>query len=252
MMRTLVLPLCCRCSRPAYCCSVPFQDTHQPKDVLHLQGRRDRFRRTRSPHEHRQILRRLPVLAQPPLRHGPTQQGGSRRNLDLAGAPARLVRPDPGQCRQELLGVLWWGYHSHGTEHVVHVVPEDPMPGRRLDLATDQLVLPESSDQLIPVPRGMHRRHSPVPGPAGVNCLRTAACSGLPLCSPRSSRSRHACHAGIGLDALLKLLVDLNHRIADMSNLIALPRNGQEHLPAPAPSSHDGSPSETGRETPPP
>ena len=27
MMRTLVLPLCCRCRRPAYCCSVPFQDT---------------------------------------------------------------------------------------------------------------------------------------------------------------------------------------------------------------------------------
>jgi hypothetical protein len=43
---------------------------HQRKDVLHLQRRRDGFRCTRSPHEHRQVLRRLPVLTQPRLRHG--------------------------------------------------------------------------------------------------------------------------------------------------------------------------------------
>jgi len=154
---------------------------HQRKAVLHLQGRRDGFRRTRSAHEHRQILRRLPVLAQPPLRHGPTQKGGGRLNLDLAGAPARLVRQDPRQCLQQLLCVLRRRYRSHGSEHVFHVVPLDPMPGRRLDLATDQLVLPESSDQLFPVPRSKHRRHSPVPGSTGVGCLRTAACTRLSL-----------------------------------------------------------------------
>jgi hypothetical protein len=58
---------------------------------------------------------------------------------------------------------------------VVHVVPVDPMPCRGLDLATDQLVLPESSNQLFLVRRGKHRRHSPVPGPTWVACLRTAA-----------------------------------------------------------------------------
>ncbi len=76
------------------------------------------------------------------------------------------------------------------------------MPGRRLDLATDQLVLPEGSDQPFPVPRGQHCRHSPMPGE----------------------------------DALLKLLGDLNHRITNLVNLIALPWNGQESPPAPAPS----------------
>lgn len=183
--------------------SRPWPRTHavapSNKDVLHLQGRRDRFRRSRSPHEHRQILRRLPVLAQSPLRHGPTRQSGGRLTLDLAGAPARLVRPDPSQGLQRLLGVPRWGNRSHGTEQVVHVVPVDPMPGRGLDLATDQLVLPESSDQLVPVPRGKHRRHSPVPGPAGVSCPRTAARTRLSLCSldpsggacvPRGHRAR--------------------------------------------------------------
>lgn len=56
-----------------------------------------------------------------------------------------------------------------------------------------------------------------------------------PLCAPRSFRFRHACHAGIGLAAQLKLLVDLNHRIADLVDRIALPGNREEHLPAPAP-----------------
>jgi hypothetical protein len=83
-----------------------------------------------------------------------------------------------------------------------------------------------------------------------MSCLRTTARTRLSLCSPQSIRTRHACHAGIGLDALLKLLADLNHRVADLVNLIALLRNGQKHLPAPAPSSHDVSPSKTGRGTP--
>lgn len=96
------------------------------KKVLNLQGCRDRLGGTRSPHEHRQVLRRLPVLTKPPLRHSPTQQGGGRLNLDLAGAPARLVRPDPSQGLQQLLGVLRRDRHIHGTEHVVHVVPADP------------------------------------------------------------------------------------------------------------------------------
>jgi hypothetical protein len=77
-------------------------------------------------------------------------------------------------------------------------------------------------------------RHSPVPGPTWVACLRTAACTDLPFCSPRSIRTGHAGHAGIGLDALLELVIDLNHRIADPVDLIPFPRNGQEHLPAPA------------------
>ena len=108
------------------------------------------------------------------------------------------------------------------------------MPGRRLDLATDQLVLPESSDQLFPVPRGKHCRHSPVPGSACMACLQTATCcTQLRLCSLGAISTGHASNASIGFDALLKLLVDLNHRIADLVDLIALPRDGQQHLPAP-------------------
>jgi hypothetical protein len=52
----------------------------------------------------------------------------------------------------------------------------------------------------------------------------------------RSGRGMRATQA-IGLDALLELLVDLNHRIADVVDLVALPRNGKKYLPAPAPSS---------------
>ena len=103
-------------------------------------------------------------------------------------------------------------------------------------LAADQLVLPESSDQLFPVPRGKHRRHSPVPGPAVVADLQTAACTRITFRSPRFIRTGHTCNTRIGLDALLKLLVDLNHRIADLVDLIAFPRDGQEHLPPPTPS----------------
>lgn len=39
------------------------------------------------------------------------------------------------------------------------------------------------------------------------------------------------------LDALLELPENHNHRIADLVDLVALPRNGHKHLPAPAPSS---------------
>lgn len=74
--------------------------------------------------------------------------------------PPRLVRPNPRQRGKERLGALRRGRHGHGTEHVVHVVPVDPMPGGRLDLATDALVLPDSSDPLFPVPRGRGRRNA--------------------------------------------------------------------------------------------
>jgi hypothetical protein len=92
-----------------------------------------------------------------------------------------------------------------------------------------------------------------VPGSACVACLQTATCcTQLDICSLGFICTGHGSNASIGLDALRKLLVDLNHRIADLVNLIALPRNGQEHLPAPAPPSHDGTPSNRGRETPAP
>ena len=67
------------------------------------------------------------------------------------GAPPGGVRRPPSAERQSASGHPGW--------LVVHVVPLDPMPGRGLDLATDQLVLPESRDQLVPVPRRKHRRH---------------------------------------------------------------------------------------------
>jgi hypothetical protein len=92
-----------------------------------------------------------------------------------------------------------------------------------------------------------------VPGSACVACLQTSTCcTQLDICSLGFICTGHGSNASIGFDALRKLLVDLNHRITDLVNLIALPRNGQEQLPAPAPPSHDGTPSETGRETPPP
>jgi hypothetical protein len=52
----------------------------------------------------------------------------------------------------------------------------------------------------------------------------------------------HPGNAGIGLNALLELVVDLNHSVADLVNLIALPGNRQgigsstwRRLPLPAP-----------------
>jgi hypothetical protein len=105
----------------------------------------------------------------------------------------------------------------------------------RPDLSRAQLERTRSLDQLFPVPRSKRRRHSPVPGATWVACLRTAACTDLHFCPPCSIRSRHACHAGIRLDALLKLLVDPNHGVADLVNLVALPGDRQKHLAAFAP-----------------
>jgi hypothetical protein len=45
----------------------------------------------------------------------------------------------------------------------------------------------------------------------------------------------HPGHTDIRLDALLKALEDLKHGIADLLDLIALPRNREQHLPPPAP-----------------
>ena len=41
-------------------------------------------------------------------------------------------------------------------------------------------------------------------------------------------------YAKIKINALLELFKNLKHRIADLIDLIALPRNRQKHLPAPA------------------
>lgn len=51
----------------------------------------------------------------------------------------------------------------------------------------------------------------------------------------RSFRSRPACHAGIRLDALLERLVDRDHSVADLVDLVALPGDRQQHLAALAP-----------------
>ena len=62
----------------------------------------------------------------------------------------------------------------------------------------------------------------------------------------------HPGNAGIGLNALLELVVGLNHSVADLVNLIALPGDRQQHLAAFAPtrpSSPCGSPFGTGSET---
>ena len=41
-------------------------------------------------------------------------------------------------------------------------------------------------------------------------------------------------YAEIKINALLELIKNLKHRIADLIDLIALPRNRQKHLTAPA------------------
>ncbi|MEA5473578.1 hypothetical protein VB716_05015 [Synechococcus sp. CCY9201] len=72
------------------------------------------------------------------------------------------------RLRNRIVEVLRRGPHSDGTEQVVPVVPGDPVPGGRLDRATDQLVLPEGCNQRIPVPRSRERRTTSMPGAAAL------------------------------------------------------------------------------------
>jgi hypothetical protein len=44
----------------------------------------------------------------------------------------------------------------------------------------------------------------------------------------------HTGHTGLWLNALLKALEDLNHGVADLIDLIALPRNREQNLSPPA------------------
>jgi len=141
--------------------------------------------------------------------------------------------------------------HCHGTEHVVHVVPVDPVPGGRLDLATDQLVLPEGCNQGIPVTRSVERRTTSMPGAAALARCRSVHC--LPI-GALLLRRGHPSNAGTGLDTLLELVVDLNHGVPDLIDLVALPGDRQKYLAKrdSEPSTPWGSPFGTARETPQP
>lgn len=67
--------------------------------------------------------------------------------------------------------------------------------------------------------------------------VRQLAAAGLRLncLTPLVISTGHSSDTGVGLDALLELLVDLNNGIADLVDLIALPPNRKQHLAAPAP-----------------
>ena len=105
------------------------------------------------------------------------------------------------------------------------------MPDRWLDLATNQLVLPKGCNQGIPVPRIVERRTTSTPGAATLAQCRSEH---FPI-SALLLRTGHPSNAGIGLDPLLELVVDLNHSVSDLVNLVALPGDWQQHLAALAP-----------------
>jgi hypothetical protein len=127
------------------------QCIHQSQDVRHLQGCGDGLWGPGAPHIGRKILRGVLFLAQPLLLTGPAQLGSGALHLVLAGAASRFVRPDLCQALEQLFRVLRWSGHRHGSQHVLHVVPIDPFPGRALDLPAEQLVVTKGFDQLGPV-----------------------------------------------------------------------------------------------------
>lgn len=105
---------------------------------------------------------------------------------------------------------------------------------RCLDLAAEQLVLTESCEQIRPVPWGEPHLIRPVPGSAALSRGRANhGCLGATT-SERVIHAWHPRHTDIWLNALLEVLVDLDQGIADLVQLIALPWNGQQHLPSPA------------------
>ncbi|KMM16273.1 hypothetical protein SYNGFB01_12165 [Synechococcus sp. GFB01] len=78
----------------------------------------------------------------------------------------------------------------------------------------------------------MERPTTSMPGAAALARYRSEHC--LPISALRL-RTGHPGNAGIRLDALLELVVDLNHGVADLVNLVALPVDRQQHLAALAP-----------------
>ncbi len=117
---------------------------------------------------------------------------------------------------------------------MLHVVAVHPVPGRRLDLAADQLVLQKGSDQLFPIPGG--KLGCPTHGAGTTNVARQQV--GASIHSTHISavliNTEHSRNTSVVLDALLEYSVDLNHGIADLIDLIALPRNRHQNLSPPA------------------
>jgi hypothetical protein len=117
---------------------------------------------------------------------------------------------------------------------MIHVVPVDPMPGRRLDIAAYELVLPKGRNQLLPVSEGNTYNHPLLDRTAAL--AREQAHTSATI-APLLLKSGHSSDTSIRFDALLKLLVDLNYGISNLVDVIALPWSWQQDLTAPAPAS---------------